>query len=109
MVVTKAKSSMKPKYLAAGPSQKKSLPSSFLDTVRQQTCSSARLHGDTGTQGQRSRGATSIRSAQRHRLKATATTWPHVELRGTKHLAQGHLLAEETLLMVFPKVSEDAQ
>ena len=100
---------MKPKYLVAGPSQKKSLFSSFLDTVKQQTCSSAWLCRNTGTRGQRSRGAMSIRSAQRHRLKAMATTWPHLELRGTKHLAQDHALAEETLLMVFPKVSEDAQ
>ena len=62
---------------------------------------------DPGT-GQRSRGSTSTRSAQRHCLKAMATTWPHPELRGT-WLRTIYLLAEETLLMVFLKVSEDAQ
>lgn len=34
---------MKPKYLVAGPLQKDSLLSSFLDTVKQQTHPSARL------------------------------------------------------------------
>lgn len=43
VVVTKAKLSMKPEYLVAGPLQKDSLLSSFRDTVKQQTHPSSRL------------------------------------------------------------------